>query len=298
MPDPLSDLLAHEGFQTGLLFGIVAALVVVVVVVVGRRSHPWAGAAFVLAGIAAVHDLYRVEIAAVAGLVLVIACGHVAAGRAPTVQLVAVVPGTVLFALAADLDRPAWAVPAIVTATLVGGLLVASFDRVLGPRGVAPVLLAVTVLGIYLTTPDTEHSAVLLGAAVPVALLSLPWPLATLGVGGSFAAVALVAWDVAVDGMGRDGAVVGGLACLGMLVVEPVVRWAAQGRGIPPAPVPLRYAATVVALHVGVVAVCSRVGGLRSSAIEAFVVCALAYVVAAAVLVVQTTRRPVAARLA
>jgi hypothetical protein len=180
---------------------------------------------------------------------------------------------------------------------LVGGVLVATFDRVLGPRGVAPVLLAVTMLGIYLTTPDTEHSAILLGAALPIALLSLPWPLASLGVGGSFAAVALVAWDVAVDGAGRDGAVVGGIACLGMLVVEPVVRWAAQGRSIPPAPVPLRYAATVVALHLGVVAVCSRVGGLRSSALEAFVVCTLAYAAAAAALVVQAGWRPAGTRL-
>ena len=294
MPDPLSDLLALEGFQTGLLFGFVAALGVALVVVVGRSSRPWAGAAVALAGLAALDDLYEVDVVAVAGVALVIVGGHFAASRAPAWQLAAVVPGTVVFVQGADLDRPGWAVPTVVGATLVGGVLTASYDRVVGARGLAPMLLAGTALGIYLTTPDTEHSAILLGAAVPVALLSCPWPLASLGVGGSFAAVALLSWVVALDGVGRDGAVVGGVACLGMLVVEPVVRWMAHGRGIPPAPVPLRYAAMVVVLHVGVVAVCSRVGGLRTSAVEAFVVCAVAYAVAAGVLVAQTARRPAA----
>jgi hypothetical protein len=291
MPDPLSDLLALEGFQTGLLFGFVAALGVALVVVVGRSARPWAGAAFALAAVAALEDQYHVETTAVVGLLLVIAGGHLVANRAPAWQLAAAVPGTAVFVAGTEIDRPGWAVPTIVGATLVGGVLVAAFDRALAPRGMAPALLAVSALGVYLTTPDTEHAAVVLGVALPVALLSCPWPLATLGVGGSFAGVAVVAWVVAVDGAGRDGAVVGGIACLGMLVVEPLVRGLATGRAAPSAPVPLRYAATVVVLHVVVVAVCSRVGGLRSSAVEASVVCGLAYAVAAAVLVVQTTRR-------
>ena len=298
MPEPLSDLLALEGFQTGLLFGFVAALGIALVVVVGHSARPWAGAAFALAGLAALDDLYRVDTIAIVGVGLIIVCGHLVAGRASIWWLTAAVPGTAVVAVAAaDLDRPAWAVPMIVGVTLVGGVLTASFDRMLGARGLAPVLLAVTTLGIYLTTPDTERSAVLLGAALPVALLACPWPLATLGVGGSFASVAVLTWVVAIDGVGRDGALVGSVACLGMLVLEPVVR-AAQSRRLPPAPVPLRYSATVVAVHVALVAVCSRVGGLRSSAVEALAVCALAYAVAGAVLVAQASRHRATARLA
>lgn len=298
MPEPLSDLLSLEGFQTGLLFGFVAALGIALVVIVGRSARPWAGTAFALAAIAALDDLFRVDVTAIVGLVLIVAGGHLVARRAPFWQLVAVVPGTAVLAVAAaDLDRPDWAVPMIVGATLAGGALTASFDRVLGARGLAPALLAVTTLGIYLTTPDTEHSAVLLGVALPVALLACPWPLATLGVGGSFASVAVVAWVVAIDGLGRDGALVGGIACLGVLVIEPAVRALDRRTGPASAPVPLRYSATVVAVHVVLVAVCSRVGGLRSSAIEAFAVCAAAYVIAGAVLVARSARRADLARV-
>lgn len=298
MPDPISDLLALEGFRTGLLFGFVAALGIALVVVVGRSARPWAGAAFALAGIAALDDQYRVDTVAIAGVVLLVAAGFLVAGRAPVWQLAAAVPGTAVVAIAAgDLARPGWAVPMIAGTTLVGGMLTASYDRVLGARGLAPVLLAVTALGVYLTTPDTEHSAVLLGVALPVALLACPWPLATLGVGGSFGSVAVLAWVVAIDGVGRDGAIVGAVACLGMLAVEPVVRGVTGGRRLPPAPVPLRYSATVVVVHVVLVAACSRIGGLRSSAVEALMVCAVAYVLAVAVLVAQTAHRPTSARV-
>ena len=186
----------------------------------------------------------------------------------------------------------------VVGVTLVGGGLTASFDRALGPRGLAPLLLAVTALGIYLTTPDTEHSALLLGVAIPVALLAFPWPMATLGTGGSFASAALLALVVVIDGVGRDGAVVGAVACLGVLAVEPAVRVVSRGRALPPAPVPLRYSARIVAVHVVLVAICSRVGGLRSSAVEALVVCAVACVVAAVALTVQATRTPAPAHVA
>lgn len=285
MPDPVSDLLALEGFRTGLLLGLVAALGVALVAVVSRQSLPWGGGAVALASVAALEDLYRVDTLAIAGLVLIIAGGHLTAGRGPLLRIAGAAPGTGVFVAALDLDQPAWAIPMVAGVTLVGGALAASFDQVLGARGLALVLLAVTALGIYLTTPDTEHSSVLLGVVVPVMLLACPWPLATMGVGGAFASVALISWVVALDGAGRDGAVVGAVACLGVLVLEPIVRVATRGLASNAAPVPLRYSAAVVAVHVVLVVVCSRVGGLRSSAVEAFVVCAIGYAVAAVALV-------------
>ena len=125
MPDPVSDLLALEGFRTGLLLGLVAALGIALVAVVSRQSRPWAGGAFALAGVAALDDLYRVDTLAIAGLVLIIAGGHLAAGRGPLLQIAGAVPGTAVFVTALDLDRPAWAVPMIVGVTLVGGALAA-----------------------------------------------------------------------------------------------------------------------------------------------------------------------------
>jgi hypothetical protein len=290
MIDPLTDLLALDGFRTGALFGFAASLGVALVVVVGRRERPWAGLAFAAAAVLALADEFTVEADVVIGLGLLAAGGYLTARRGPVVQLVAAVPGAVVFARAADLDTPGWASPTIVGVTLVGGVLVAAFDRSFGAQGLPPVLLAVTTLGIYLTTPDTEHSAILLGAALPVALLGWPRPLASLGAGGASAAVALVAWTVVLDGAGRDGAVVGGVACLGMLVVEPVVRWASRRPATAGSTRPMRHALVVAPLHVALVAACSRVAGLRSSAAEALVICALAYLVAAGVLVWATQR--------
>jgi hypothetical protein len=102
-----------------------------------------------------------------------------------------------------------------VVATVVGGALVADCDRSWGRRGLTPVLLAVTVLGIYGTTPDTEHARVLAGVALPIALLGWPRPLASLGAAGSSVATALVSWTAVVDGLGRPGAVAGAIAGLG-----------------------------------------------------------------------------------
>src|SRR5690606_32918712 len=83
--------------------------------------------------------------------------------------------------------------------------------------GVGPVLVAVTVAGVYLTVPDTEMATVLLGAALPAAALGWPFAWGRLGGGGALATVAVVAWTVALDGRGRLGSVVGGVACLGLL---------------------------------------------------------------------------------
>jgi hypothetical protein len=288
--DPLRDLLDLDSFRIGLVCSAIAALGVAAVVLVGRRERPWAGLAFAAAALVALDDRFTVEAGFAVGVVLVAVGGCLAARRGPMVQVVAAVPGTLVLAQAADLDTPGWAVPTIVGVTLIGGVLVAACDRPYGRLGATPVMLAVTTLGIYLTTPDTEHTALLLGAALPVALLGWPRPVASLGVGGSFAAVALLAWAVVVDGAGRDGAVIGAVACLGLFAVEPLVRWAGardvDGRGA----VSGRQALVAVALHVGVVAVCSRVGGLRESAADALVICAVAYAVSAAALVLASRR--------
>jgi hypothetical protein len=287
--DPLTDLLTHDGFRTGALFGAVAAAVVALVALMSRRVLPWAGLALAGACTVAIGDELDVEAGIVAGLVLLAAGGWIAGRRGPLVRLAAAAPGAVVLARAAAADRPDWALPAVLVVTLVGGVLVAETDGVYR-RGLPPVLMAVTTFGIYVTTPDTEHSAILLGAAVPVALLGWPRPLAALGVGGSFAGVGVLAWVVVLDGVGRDGAVVGGLACLGALAVEPLARWAARpARGWAPS---RRHDLVVTAAHVGLVLVCSRVAGLRSSAAPALAISAVAWLAAGVVLARETGRTP------
>jgi hypothetical protein len=59
------------------------------------------------------------------------------------------------------------------------------------------VLLAITLVGLFYTVPDTGDAVVLLGVALPVAALGWPWVVARLGAGGSFAIAGLLAWVAA-----------------------------------------------------------------------------------------------------
>jgi hypothetical protein len=283
MIDGMGDLLADEGFLTGLRFGALAVLAVVVVTALDRHLRPWAGVAFVAAGLLALDDAFTVEQEVVVGLA-VLAVGGFAAMRLPMpVWLVAAAPGAVLFAQATDLDEPSWAIPTILATTLVGGLLMADFDKAFAPTGLPPVMFAVTLLGVYVTVPETQHAILLVGAALPLVVLGWPWPLASLGVGGSFAATALVTWIVVVDGSFRTSSVVGGIASIGMFAVEPVVRRAL--RWAEP-----RQVLAVGILHLVLVGACSRIAGLRSSSVQALVIIAVVDVAAGVALAVIGSR--------
>jgi hypothetical protein len=186
MPTPAADRLAQ--LATGLLPGLAAALACLWVWS-RRRGRPPAAAGLALA------------VAVVAGL----AVTSVPAG-------------------------PAVAWPPLALAAAVAAALVA-FDRRWRELGLLPALLAVTAAGIWAAVPDVEAALVLLGAALAMALLGRPGPLAgrrpglaAFGVAGSVAVAAVLVWTVTTGGAARPGSVVGGLACLGLLAVEPAVR--------------------------------------------------------------------------
>jgi hypothetical protein len=120
---------------------------------------------------------------------------------------------------------------ALAAITVVVAAALGAFDRRWGRLGLPPALLAVTAAGIWACVPDVEGPLVLLGAVLPMALLGRPGPLAgrwpgavAFGAAGSVAVAAVLVWVVATGGAGRPGSVVGGLACLGLLLVEPAAR--------------------------------------------------------------------------
>jgi hypothetical protein len=130
------------------------------------------------------------------------------------------------------------------------------------------VLLVVSVAGLYATVPEADRaSCVLAGAAVFVAitlvlgrsLLDLPVIVVTAG---------FVGYLAAADGSTRPGAVVGGLACLGLF-------------GVPDLAPALRSREATVVVHVALVATASRLAGLRDSAAEAVAIVAISLLVAA-----------------
>jgi hypothetical protein len=162
----------------------------------------------------------------------------------------------------------------IVIAAAVAAALLADFDRRRWRDGLTLPLLAVTAAGIWATVPDVEAAVVVLGAALPFGLLG--WPLVreppALGPAGALATAALLAWTVVTGGAGRPGSVAGGLACLGVLAVEPVARLLDRGRGgHPPAPARPRGTANLpgpavlLAAQLLMVGVAARVVGRPAS---------------------------------
>jgi hypothetical protein len=254
---PVPDALAGraDGLAAGLLAGLAAALACLAVWAWRRRHRP--GAPTPVVGVA---------LAAAGG------AGIVAATDPP-----------------ATLALP---LPWIAVVAGVAGALLAGFDRRWRGHGLAPLLLAVSAVGVYATVPDVEWALVVVGAALPLTLLGWPGPLApgglrgprrrdgpaqpppSLGVAGSLAAAALLAWTVAAGGAGRPGSVVGGLACLGVLAVEPLARLLdPRHRSALARP---RVAWTALAAHLVLVAVAARVVGRTETVAAALPLAGLA----------------------
>jgi hypothetical protein len=114
---------------------------------------------------------------------------------------------------------PLWVRIFVVVATIAVASCISSFEARRGELSLP--LLALAVAGIYLTTPDTEQSAILLGAIAGIWVVG-GWFGATIGRGAAPATAGLIVWTLAVDGRGRHSAIIGGLACLGLLLAEPI----------------------------------------------------------------------------
>ncbi len=134
------------------------------------------------------------------------------------------IPGAVMLATDSGIPDVTWIRVFVGVTAVVGGALVADFDAHHGRRNSALPLFAISAVGVYYTVPDTEQALVLLAVCLVVTVAAWPLPLVSLGTSGAFAAVGLFSWVVAVGGVGRHSAIVGGVACLALLVVEPVSR--------------------------------------------------------------------------
>ena len=196
-----------------------------------------------------------------------------------------VVPGSVLLSFGpAAVPGPAWVHIVVLLATPVAAGALWSFDRRWG-RLALP-LLVIAAAGIYATTPDTQQILILLGATLGVSAIGW-WPALRLGPVAVPAVVGLITWTVAVDGRGRHSSIVGGLACLGLLMVEPLAT-ALVGPEYPRVLARLRgrwaLPAAVVAQAV-VVGVSSRLAGLRPTTVDSVAIVLPLLVVTTAVLV-------------
>jgi hypothetical protein len=213
--------------------------------------------------------------------------------------LVLSIPGAVMLTHDTNLPSLHWVAPLVVLSTVVGGTLVVDFDHRHRKRGWAPVMFAITVVGMYFTVPDTEVALVLLGAVLPLVLLGWPVPLTSIGAVGAYPAVGALVWTAAYEGRGRPSAIVAGVACLGLFVVEPVTRILLGLRRTIFDALPRRWwlAIPVAVAHLVLVFVAARVAGLRHGVGEATLIVVAEGVSAVAVLwAVQAETRPVQPR--
>lgn len=304
--DSIADLLDNDGFRDGVLYaagGVVVVALVALLVGGGPRRNPWAGLVFAGAALAGLDHQSMLPDDLLTGLGVLAIGGLLGElfGRAAFSQLWgllisagAMLPGATLVANSAEIEDPGWVTPTLLVVIAVGAALAADFDRTIGTgkgglSGLPPVLLAVTMGGVWATVPETQHAVVLVGAAVPVVLLGWPRPLASLGGTGAALTVGTIAWVTAVDGVARPGAVVGGFACLGLFVLEPLLRRIGAADVVVPDG-GVRPLVVLVGAHLVLVGLSSRVAGLSTSAVEALAFVALAYIVVAVALVANRFR--------
>jgi hypothetical protein len=189
-------------------------------------------------------------------------------------RLIALAPGALVLGAALPDGWPFWIRVVVTGATAAGGLLTVDTDQRV-PR-LTPLLLLVGAVGVYVCVPDTEAPKALLGALVAAAVIGLEPRLRHLV--GYASVVGLFVWIAAYGGLGRAGSVVGGIACLGVVPLIAVVRWSAATRG---------RVAILVATQVALVLFVSRVAGLEDSAWDAAGLVAIAFAVAALVLLLS-----------
>lgn len=192
-----------------------------------------------------------------------------------SVRLGVEIPGALIVAAALPDGSPFWARAALVAVVLLGALVVPVHDA-RAPR-LVPVLVAIGAIGVYACVPDTEAPKVLLGASLAACAIALE-PRLRPGLG--FPAVAGVfAWVAVFGGLGRPGAVVGGLACLGVLLLP-----------LPRAPCGRAGVVAAVVVQLALVTYEARVAGFEHSAGRALTLSLPAFAVAGAVLLVVDRR--------
>lgn len=286
--DPLDAALAPFG-ERELVDGVRAALVPVVVAGTlgaslrrgGGGPAPAGGLALAAAALTAYGWSRDVPTEVVLGIALCALGGLVLDLRAvpPTLASCALAPGALMVAGSSSVDLPGdrgLRSVAVFFAICAGGALVGSFDRRWRRLAPGPAMLAISAGGVYATVPDTELALATFGAAMTVAVVGWPLRLVRIGGAGAGAAIATMAWAAAVDGAARDGAVIGALGCLGLLVIDPVVRMLGERS-------PLRHFGPVA--RVGLLTLChavvvlwmARVAGLRQESMPATVLAGVGF---------------------
>ena len=182
--------------------------------------------------------------------------------------LVLAVPGALVLDSAPRSIGTTWVRVLVVATTLVGGVALASFDRRWARHGLGAPLVAIWAIGAYVTVPDTEAALAILGVTLVVAIAAWPLRLGCVGASGALPIVGLMVWTDRLGGADRPSSIVGAVACIGLLAVEPATRVLRRSGSGPvdvfAAPERPRWwtLPAVVPIQLVLIFVAGRVGGL------------------------------------
>lgn len=214
----VENVLGDAGFWNALVVAG-AGVAVVWLRVRQHRFEPGVALVVVVAALVGLREVRLLTQAFVVALALVVVAELVFQQQAIAARVVAYAMAGAAVGATLPSAWPVWT-RLTVLAVVVVGALVAPLHDARTPRAV-PALLLISALGVYACVPDTEAPKVLLGAMAAAAVIGFePRLRAAIGLP---AVVALVGWVGAFGGVGRPGAVVGGVACVGVLLL-PVSR--------------------------------------------------------------------------
>lgn len=246
-----------------------------------RQPLPIAG---LLIGVAMVATLVFVDDSVVSELpglaLIVLASGVARLFKAPLwVHPLVVAPRATWLALATPVTELFWARLLMIVVITVGGFLITDFERRHAGLGLGVIFYALAVFGAFAAVPDTEWAVAMVAVTLPIAFLAWPRVAASLGTEGAYLAVAVFVWMIVQGGAPRPPSIIGSAACLGLLVVEPILI------ALKPSAVALTtwvnrnaLGAVVASLpHIFVVVICSRVAARFTTHPPAFVVIVIVY---------------------
>lgn len=261
------DVWSHPGFQTGLIAGLVGpALVLAIALILRRRVYGW-GLIFALAVVVALTTrteiegdiLIRLGVLAAAGLIVDFTSTLRWRWRwvLTSIGWAVAAVAALWFGDGIGITEPSWVIY-ILPLTVVGfgaGLWV--WGR-LPQAGLVGPLAAISVAGAWVTVPETDTFVVLLGAAVPMGLVTL-WPLSGRpSAAGALALAGVFAWLVLDGGIPRPWTIAASWAGVAAIpVIAALVHWgrARSGRFL------------IFLTHFAYVAVITRVADYTDSAL-------------------------------
>jgi hypothetical protein len=222
------ELLGTPYFLTGVRLGSVALAVGWGLwFAMGRRKPPLpiGGvliAVAIVATLARVEETVPVELPALVAILVGSLFARIF--RAPLwVYPLVVLPGAIWFALVTPVTDLQWVRILIIAVIPLAGFLITDFERRHGSLGLGVIFFTLAVLGVFGAVPDTEWAVAFVGVTVPITFLAWPRVAVSLGTEGAYLAVAVFLWVVAQGGTPRPPSILGSVACLGLLLLEPVI---------------------------------------------------------------------------